>query len=343
MSSMNARRTVASAKKTACKCIGASMRMIAVQLLPAVTFVGINVAFARAGAAQQSQLSDPAFDPSVTRPAYQVGSGPRVGFDEAHHNFHTATGRYKAFADLLTRDGFRLSANRDRLSDQVLRSYDLLVIANALGASDPGDAAASSAAFTENEATALAAWVRGGGALLLISDHQPAGAAAQILATQFGVRMSNATVVDTTVANHLEGHFETNLEFTRANGLLKQHAITDGRDSTERVDRVVAFGGQSLKGPADAACLLALGPAGFEVRPPSREKTAPLGDCMALAFRFGRGHVVVTGEAAMLSAQIVTEDGSSGTTTHPWGMNWPGVDNRQLALNIARWLSGALH
>ncbi|HKH92250.1 MAG TPA: hypothetical protein VKA54_10610 [Gemmatimonadaceae bacterium] len=312
------------------------------QLLPAVTFVGISVAFPRTGAAQQSQLSDPAFDPSVTRPAYQVGSGPRVGFDEAHHNFHTAAGRYKAFADLLTRDGFRLSPNRDRLSHQVLRSYDVLVIANALGASDPGDAAASSAAFTEDEAKSLAAWVRNGNALLLISDHQPAGAAVQILATQFGVRMSNATVVDTTPGNHLEGHFQTNLEFTRTNGLLKRQTITDGRDSSERVVRVVAFGGQSLKGPPDAACLLALGPAAFEVRPPSREKVAPAGDCMGLAFRFGRGRVVVTGEAGMLSAQLVTEDGPNGVTTHPWGMNWPGVDNRQLALNIARWLSGAL-
>jgi hypothetical protein len=97
-----------------------------------------------------------------------------------------------------------------------------------------------------------------------------------------------------------------------------------------------------LKGPPDAVCLLELGPAAFEVRPPSREKTPPAGDCMALAFRFGRGRVVVTGEAAMLSAQLVTEGGADGKTTHPWGMNWPGVDNRQLALNIARWLTEAL-
>jgi hypothetical protein len=155
--------------------------------------------------------------------------------------------------------------------------------------------------------------------------------------------MSDATVVDTTAGNHLEGYFQTNLEFTRSNGLLRRHALTAGRDSTERVGRVVAFGGQSLKGPRDAVCFLQLGATAFEFRPPSREKTPPVGDCMGLAFRFGRGRVVVTGEAAMLSAQLVTEDGADGKTTHPWGMNWPGVDNRQLALNIARWLTGALH
>jgi hypothetical protein len=296
----------------------------------------------RVAAAQGEQLSDPTFDPRVARPAYRLGTGPRVGFDEAHFNFHTAGGRYKAFADLLTHDGYRLSPNRDRFSRRVLRSYDLLVIANALGAPDPGAAAASSAAFTEAEASALAAWLRDGGALLLISDHHPTGAAAQSLATQLGVRMSDATVVDTTAGNHLEGYFQTNLEFTRANGLLEQHAITAGRDSTERIGRVVAFGGQSLKGPPDAVCLLELGPAAFEFRPPSREKTTPSGDCMALAFRFGRGRVVVTGEAAMLSAQLVAENGADGKTTHPWGMNWPGVYNRQLALNIARWLTDAL-
>jgi hypothetical protein len=300
------------------------------------------VSLPRAAAAQGEQLSDPTFDPSVARPAYQLGAGPRVAFDEAHFNFHTAGGRYKAFADLLTHDGYRLSPNRDRLSRRVLRSYDLLVIANALGAPDPSAAAASSAAFTESEASALSAWLRDGGALLLISDHHPTGAAAQSVATQLGVRMSDATVVDTTAGNHLEGYVQTNLEFTRANKLLKRHAITAGRDSTERIDRVVAFGGQSLKGPPNAVCLLELGPTAFEVRPPSREKTPPAGNCMALVFRFGRGRVVVTGEAAMLSAQLVTEDGADGKTTHPWGMNWPGVDNRQLALNIARWLTEAL-
>lgn len=308
----------------------------------AALLVGVIMTIPGAAVAQQEPLSDPTFDPSVAHPAYALASGPRAAFDEAHFNYHTAGGRYKAFADLLTRDGYRLSSNREPLSAAMLRSVDLVVIANALGAADPADAEASSPAFTEREATSLAEWVRQGGALLLISDHQPTGAAAQILATRLGVRMSNATVVDTTAANHLQGHFETNLEFTRANGLLKDHAITRGRNSTERIDRVVAFGGQSLKGPHDAVCLLALGPAAFEVRPPSRERSTPAGDCMAMAFPLGRGRVVVTGEAGMLSAQLVTEDGADGKTTHPWGMNWPGIDNRQLALNTARWLTGAL-
>jgi hypothetical protein len=45
--------------------------------------------------------------------------------------------------------------------------------------------------------------------------------------------------------------------------------------------------------------------------------------------------VVVVAEAGMLSAQR-DEQG------HPVGMNFPGYDNRQLALNIMHWLSHAL-
>ena len=291
----------------------------------------------------QEQLSDPGFDPAVAHPAYRPGAGPRVLFDEAHHNFHTATGRYKAFADLLTRDGYRLTSNRERFSAELLRSQDLLVIANALGAADPGSPSAESPAFSANEAKAVDEWVRAGGALLLITDHQPTGAAAQILAAPFGVQMSNAVVVDKTEGHYLDGYIQTNLEFTRANGLLADHAITAGRDSTERIQRVVAFGGQSLRGPPNSECFLQLGADAFDFHVTSQERTPAAGRCMGLALRHGRGRVVILGEAGMLSAQLVVEDGPDGKTSHPWGMNWPGIDNRQLALNINHWLTRVLH
>ncbi len=51
-----------------------------------------------------------------------------------------------------------------------------------------------------------------------------------------------------------------------------------------------------------------------------------------VALQLGRGRVVILGEAAMMTAQI-SGDG------HPFGMNVPGNDDRQLALNILHWLS----
>jgi hypothetical protein len=45
---------------------------------------------------------------------------------------------------------------------------------------------------------------------------------------------------------------------------------------------------------------------------------------------------VVQGEAAMLSAQI------AGPNKEKMGMNAPGIDNRQYAINVMHWLSGVL-
>jgi hypothetical protein len=66
------------------------------------------------------------------------------------------------------------------------------------------------------------------------------------------------------------------------------------------------------------------------------EQASAAGRAQGLAFAFGKGRVVVMGEAGMLSAQL------AGADKRPFGMNRPGIDNRQLALNIMRWLSRVL-
>ncbi|HEX2270403.1 MAG TPA: hypothetical protein VHH35_12740, partial [Pyrinomonadaceae bacterium] len=128
-------------------------------------------------AALAQQLPDPEFNTSVENPAYQR-SGPRVMFDEAHHNFHTADGRYKPFVDLLVQDGYQVIRNRKPFTKASLASFKVLVIANALGAEEMDDDGSDQPAFTEEEVQAVYDWVHGGGALLLIADHAPFGAAA---------------------------------------------------------------------------------------------------------------------------------------------------------------------
>lgn len=51
---------------------------------------------------------------------------------------------------------------------------------------------------------------------------------------------------------------------------------------------------------------------------------------------YGKGRVVVLGEAAMLTAQVFRPPGLMIRL----GMEYPGSDNRQLALNIMHGLSG---
>jgi hypothetical protein len=46
------------------------------------------------------QMADPNFDASVDSPAFAL-EHPSVSIDEAHHNFHTASGRYAPLAELL--------------------------------------------------------------------------------------------------------------------------------------------------------------------------------------------------------------------------------------------------
>ena len=294
--------------------------------------LALAIAFTVVPASAQ-QMSDPAFNTSVEKPAYSKGY-PRVLFDEGHNNFHLTTGRYKPFADLLTHDGYNVVANRQSFSKGTLSSFKVLVIANALGAEDMDDDGADLPAFTEAESDAVRDWVRGGGSLLLIADHAPFGAAAQVLAKRFEVEMSKGFVFD---PNNSQPSAPSTLIFSRENKLLQDHPIVRGRDEKEIVSRVMTFTGQALKGPASAVAILKLADTARDA--PSRtsqESVSVAGQAQGLAFKFGKGRVVMLGEAAMLSAQIAGPDKS------PMGMNVPGSDNKQFALNIMHWLSGIL-
>lgn len=282
---------------------------------------------------QAQQLADPEFNASVAKPAYK-NNGPRVLFDEAHHNFHTADGRYKAFADLMANDGYRIIRNRQPFTKSSLSSFKVLVIANALGAEELDDDGADDSAFTEEECQAVQEWVKGGGALLLIADHAPAGGAAATLASRFGVDMSKGFTYDP--ANALPGTTSI-LIFSRENKLLARHPITEGRDESETINSVVSFTGQSLKGPANSAAILKLSDTATDKASRNAETSvSAAGRAQAVALKFGKGRVVVQAEAAMLSAQI------TGANKEKMGMNSLGNDNKQYALNVMHWLTGLL-
>lgn len=289
------------------------------------------------------QVPDSSFDVRVARPAHTT-THPRLLLDEAHHNFHTAGGRYMTFANLARNDGFDVAPNTQPFTAVSLGGARVLVISNALGDEDMGAEAASSAAFTGPECDAVRDWVRGGGALLLIADHAPMGAAAKTLAARFGVDLRNGYLADTIRAEDQDN--PTTLLFTMANGGLADHPITRGRDSTERVRVVRTFTGESIAGPKGTAALLLLSGAAEDVmvelgqfrgdEPDSLRRNAA-GRAQGIAFEFGRGRVVVLGEAAMLSAQL------AGPRRVQMGMNKPGSDNRQFALNTLRWLTRVLN
>ena len=291
--------------------------------------------------ANGSQKADSTFDARVEHPAYPK-SGPRVVIDESHRNFHTASGRYQPFAQLIGNDGYRVEPGRGTFTPENLRRGDILVISNAQG---PKNNLEWESAFTTDEVAAVRDWVSGGGSLLLIADHFPMGGAAEKLSQAFGVEMSKGVAEDTV---HCVPGETTSLVYSRENGLLAGHPITDGRKAGESLTRVVAFTGQSMSVPARTVAFLKLGATAQDYRPraPKIDRSGgnvrispqygdpepAAGRAQGIAMEFGKGRVVILGEAAMMTAQI-TADG------RPFGMNVPGNDNRQLALNIMHWLS----
>ena len=287
-------------------------------------------------ACNNEQKADLTYDTSVANPAYTTDH-PKVLFDEAHNNFHTSDGRYKPFANLIRNDGYIVEPNKKPFSKETLTGYSILVISNAKGKVEK-----YLSAFDDIECDAVRDWVEHGGSLFLIADHYPMGSAAQPLAQRFGVQMNNGYVAD---SMNYEGNtkFKDQLVFSNTNQLLRPHPIVDGRNESERVHKVVVFTGQALKGPAEAQILLELSSSAVETVPDSIWKKddvtytrfpdpRPVQDgCMGLAMNFGKGRIVILGEAACMTAQ--TDD------TGKFGMNAPGNDDRQFALNIMHWLS----
>jgi hypothetical protein len=273
---------------------------------------------------QTIQHADPDFDVSISHPAY-TDKHPTVLFDEAHNNFHTASGGYKVFADLITNDGYRITPDHKPFSSELLAKYDLLVTANA-----PAKGGGSKSAFTPAECDSVEKWVRAGGALLIITDHEPFGSGSEELGKRFGVDMSLRVTID---QNNRTGNA---LLFSREKHQLGDHAILRGRSAAEQINRVLTFAGQSLKGPPESSQLLRFADTAKDIdrdRPP----ISAAGRAQGIAFKFSRGRVVVMGEAGELSAQVY-----GANPTKKMGMNVPGCDNRQFALNIVHWLSGLI-
>lgn len=66
------------------------------------------------------------------------------------------------------------------------------------------------------------------------------------------------------------------------------------------------------------------------------------GRAEGIAMRFGKGRIVIFGEAGLFSAQIVRLGYGDQRLEMKFGMNVSGNDNRQFALNVLHWLSGLL-
>lgn len=283
------------------------------------------------------QIADSSYRPVITTPMYDKGKGPVVFIDEGHHNFHTKSGRYLPFSNLLEQDGYRVEAHTGTFNPKKLSGCRILVISNALNERNVSDwALPTPSAFTQLEIDIVEYWVKNGGSLFLIADHMPMAGAATDLAKKFGFEFSNGFVQhDSTDGTAF---------FTTGNGLLGENKITHGRTQHEKVTSVVTFTGQGFKIPEGATSILTfddhytnLTPDTAWVFTDSTPKSTVKGWSQGAFMNYGKGRVVMFGEAAMFSAQL------AGPQKRKMGMNdEKASQNYQLLLNIIHWLDGKL-
>jgi hypothetical protein len=280
------------------------------------------------------QMGDPEYQPDIKTPEYAFEKGPVVGIDQAHHNFHTISGRYEPFSKLLKADGYRVMASDALFSGESLSELNILVISNALNERNIEDwSLPTPSAFARQEIDVVVRWVEEGGALLLIADHMPMPGAAADLAAGFGFTFINGFAISSAKQGPSR--------FSRATGSLKAHPITDGRKLSERIEHVLSFTGQAFDIPAAASPLMVFGDDHIILMPEvawqfsdeTRRRPAE-GLCQGAVLKFGKGRLAVFGEAAMFTSQ------TQGPGRR-FGMTAPGAEqNGRFLLNIIHWLDG---
>jgi len=283
------------------------------------------------------QIADTAFNPIIENPAYETNQGAVIFIDEAHNNFHTMSGCYQAFAKLLQTDGYQLKPFKDKFTKAKLEKGEILVISNALHERNVEDwSLPTQSAFTEAEIKAVNQWIKDGGSLFLIADHMPLPGAAADLAASFGFKFYNGFALDITKRGGID-------MFYRSKGTLKENVITNGRNKTERIDSVGTFTGQGFEIPKEAEAILVFN-SKFKMLMPEvawqfTDKTPriPIQGFSQIAYmKFGKGRIVVSGEAALFTSQQVGGGRSIG-------LGSPEVpQNQQLLLNIIHLLDGLI-
>jgi hypothetical protein len=286
---------------------------------------------------QGQQSGDDVYSPEIANPAFKAGEGPRVAVDAAHYNFHTADRRYRPFADVLRKDGFQVMSLKNEFSDTSLTGIDVLVISNALNASNIGNwQLPTPSAFTPDEMDAVVRWVESGGSLLLIADHMPFPGAAAELAGLFGFSFNNGFAFGERRGRPMI--------FKRSDETLRTHTITSGRNPSEQVDSVATFTGQGFQIAEEITPILVFGENSYSLVPEvawqfseETERIEIEGWCQGAVREFGKGRIAVFGEAAMFTAQV------AGANRIKVGLNSAiAGQNLQFLLNTMHWLAESL-
>lgn len=285
---------------------------------------------------------DETYAPDLGSPAFLEGAGPVVCIDEAHNNFHTAEGTYRPFAEVLSRDGYRVQRATQPIDLELLVSCDILVIADA----QPPARSGAPPTFSKDHVGALNAWVQRGASLFIITDHMPDPGTIRELAASFGLEVNDGYV--------MEGGLEAGrrpILFQSANETVVPDPLTLEMGADEGIHQVATFTGSAFRLLPDFASLAAVDPFrpllvfGPEVESWMPEVYYDFNDqtpridvegwFQGGVMNWGEGRLAFFSEAAMFTAQVF-EEGRVKV-----GLNAPeSVDNLRLLRRVMRWLAG---
>lgn len=277
----------------------------------------------------QEQEADHDYIPIIEKPLFESGQGPVLLIDAGHHNFHKPDDRFAAFAKVAIAYGFRLQTLSGVVKRETLHGVKVFVIANALNKKNVNHwQLPVYQAFTADEVEVIRKWVSEGGRLFLVADHMPFAGAVDALAATMGYTFYNGFA--------MSGPGKKYDVFSFDNDMLKHTNITDMHS---HVDTIITYTGQAFKIPENATSILSFN-SNYKILMPevawqfSKDmKMLPADGLSQLAYsNYGLGKVVVSGEAAMFTAQKVP-----GVIKFGLNADIPN-DNLELLLNILEWM-----
>ena len=229
-------------------------------------------------------------------------------------------------------DGYKVISYSENFQRARLDECRILVIVNPLHPSDQGEwVLPNPSAFSDAEIAELNSWVENGGRLLLVVDHMPFAGAAEKLAASFGYELLNGF-------EQKDGNHWPPAVFSIESNTLIESEITEGLEDSDKITSVSTFTGTAFSTPDNASKLLEFSSEYYALMPDTawrfKESTPRkelVGWSQGAYQDYGDGKLVVLGEAAMLTAQVVNN--------FKMGMSSPRApQNEQFALNIVHWL-----
>lgn len=316
--------------------IGDTAKVFFLVLSLGTLILAVDIAQQTASTVEPPRSVDRSFRYDIRNQAFPQGKGPVVLIDEAHNNFHTAIGTYRPFADLLNQDGYVVKRAELKLSEKLLSSGDIYVIADAQPPAKKGDPPT----FSNEEIRILYEWVKKGGKLFVITDHMPDPAAIEDLAFSFGIEVNNGYVLSGPPPGRREP-----ILFQTTDGTLVDHPITRGRSPDEIVHSVATFAGSAFRGGEGLQPLLIFRksyrswmPKEYYQFPPGTPNIDVTGWYQGGVKAYGEGRIAFFSEAAMFTAQVFNNGREKVGMNHPLGR-----ENARLLLNTIHWLSDVLN